>query len=88
MPPLRKMLAHYGTDMKKKYDQMLAVLAICEALTPNLPLDSQTRQALHESLGEKILRMQREEYGIFTDIFSYICPKFIVRGGSLNTLEP
>ncbi|XP_078428998.1 RNA polymerase I-associated factor PAF67 [Wolffia australiana] len=65
----------------KKNEQMYALLAICLSLCPQTKLvDESVLSQLKEKYNDKMLRMQRfddEAYGIYDELFSYACPKFI-----------
>ncbi|KAG4302160.1 hypothetical protein PCK1_001432 [Pneumocystis canis] len=63
----------------KKGDQMYALLAMCIALCP-IRIDDNLHILLKEKYGEELLKMQRggpECIPVFTELFSYACPKFI-----------
>lgn len=65
----------------KKNEQMYALLAVCLSLCPQTKLvDESVNSQLREKYGEKMLRMQRyddEAFGVYDELFSYACPKFI-----------
>ncbi|XP_010445193.1 PREDICTED: eukaryotic translation initiation factor 3 subunit L-like [Camelina sativa] len=65
----------------KKNEQMYALLAVCLSLYPQTKLvDDFVNSQLREKYGEKMMRMQRyddEAFGIYDELFSYACPKFI-----------
>ncbi|KTW31839.1 uncharacterized protein T551_01100 [Pneumocystis jirovecii RU7] len=63
----------------KKSDQMYALLAMCIALCP-VRIDDNLHIILKEKYGEQLLKMQRggpECIPVFTELFSFACPKFI-----------
>ncbi|CAH2044434.1 unnamed protein product [Thlaspi arvense] len=68
-------------QLLKKNEQMYALLAVCLSLCPQTKLvDESVNSQLREKYGEKTLRMQRyddEAFGIYDELFSYACPKFI-----------
>ncbi|KFK27817.1 hypothetical protein AALP_AA8G433700 [Arabis alpina] len=65
----------------KKNEQMYALLAVCLSLCPQTKLvDESVNSQLREKYGEKMARMQRyddEAFGVYDELFSYACPKFI-----------
>lgn len=68
-------------QLLKKNEQMYALLAVCLSLCPQTKLvDESVNSQLREKYGEKMMRMQRyddEAFGIYDELFSYACPKFI-----------
>ncbi|KTW30792.1 hypothetical protein T552_00504 [Pneumocystis carinii B80] len=65
--------------ISKKSDQMYALLAICIALCP-IRIDDNLFILLKEKYGEQLLKMQRggpESIPVFSELFSFSCPKFI-----------
>lgn len=65
----------------KKNEQMYALLAVSLSLCPQTKLvDESVNSQLREKYGDKMMRMQRyddEAFGIYDELFSYACPKFI-----------
>ena len=65
----------------KKNEQMYALLAICLSLCPQTQLvDENVVNQLKEKYNDKMMRMQRfddDAYGLYDELFSYACPKFI-----------
>ncbi|KAL1212675.1 hypothetical protein V5N11_021234 [Cardamine amara subsp. amara] len=65
----------------KKNEQMYALLAVSLSLCPQTKLvDESVNTQLREKYGDKMMRMQRyddEAFGIYDELFSYACPKFI-----------
>nr|VDD26986.1 unnamed protein product [Brassica oleracea] len=60
---------------------MYALHAVCLSLCPQTELvDESVNSQLREKYGEKMMRMQRfddEAFGVYDELFSYACPKFI-----------
>jgi translation initiation factor 3 subunit L len=63
----------------KKNEQMFALLAITSALCPPAlaDLNETVLNLLQEKYGEKRQRMVLGDQGVFDELFSYACPKFI-----------
>lgn len=63
-------------EIKKKVEQMYALLCICVVLCPQR-IDESVNQQLREKVGDKMLKMQKGDTSIFEECFSKACPKFI-----------
>eukprot|EP00897_Mesotaenium_endlicherianum_P001707 jgi/Mesen1/1564/ME000134S00682 len=62
----------------KKNEQMYSLLAICLTLCPQSKLvEEGVNAALREKHADKMLRMQRGDEGVYDELFSMACPKFI-----------
>jgi translation initiation factor 3 subunit L len=63
--------------MKKMLDKILALTAVCVALSPGVRLDDQVREMMESKYPEKIRRMQIGNITAFSDLFESACPRFI-----------
>ena len=65
-------------QLAKKAEQMYALLAIAYTLCPSAALlDDGVKNALQDKYNEKMVKMSLGEEGLFDELFSYACPKFI-----------
>lgn len=65
-------------QLVKKAEQMYALLAVAVALCPaHKLLEDGVKSALAEKYAEKMVRMAGGEEGIYDELFSYACPKFV-----------
>ena len=63
----------------KKAEQMYALLGTAIVLCPQYKLlDETVKNALQEKYAEKMVKMSMGDEGIFDELFSYACPKFIL----------
>ncbi|XP_063931535.1 eukaryotic translation initiation factor 3 subunit L-like [Zophobas morio] len=63
----------------KKTSQLHQLLAIAVSLQPQR-IDEQLHGALRETLGEKLLKLQKGDLETYQDMFLFSCPKFIPVG--------
>jgi len=63
-------------SMMKKNEQMYSLLAIGVALCPQR-IDENVHTTLRDKCGEQLNRIQRGEFNVFKDLFSFACPKFV-----------
>jgi translation initiation factor 3 subunit L len=62
----------------KKAEQMYALLAIAVALCPQHKLlEDGVKSALADKYAEKMVKMNGGDEGVYDELFSYACPKFI-----------
>ena len=73
---VRSSAAH--EQVLKKGEHMYALLAVAAALCPQCKLDEGVRSALNEKYAEKIAKMGGGDEGVFDELFSLACPKFII----------
>jgi len=71
---------------------MYALLALSLSLCPQTKLvDESVNSQLRDKYGEKMMRMLRsddEAFGIYDELFSYACPKFITPSAPPTFEEP
>ncbi|AED93480.1 putative proteasome component (PCI) domain, translation initiation factor 3 complex subunit L [Arabidopsis thaliana] len=79
-------------QLLKKNEQMYALLALSLSLCPQTKLvDESVNSQLRDKYGEKMMRMLRsddEAFGIYDELFSYACPKFITPSAPPTFEEP
>lgn len=63
--------------MKKMLDKMLALTAICVALSPGVRLDDQVRELMEGKYSDRVRRIQAGNVTVCSDLFESSCPKFI-----------
>jgi len=67
----------YDEIVKKKNEQIYALLAITVSLCPQR-IDENLHVVLREKNSEKLQRMQRGDLVAFEEVFQYACPKFVI----------
>ena len=66
-------------QLMKKNEQVAALLAICQSLYPQTRVyDDRVEAMLKEKFVEKHQRLAKGDEGVFDEMFSYACPKFIL----------
>jgi len=65
-----------GYVVSKKRTQLFNLLAIAITISPQR-IDESVQQSLLEICGDKMTKMQKGEIGLFQELFSYGCPKFV-----------
>jgi len=63
-------------QLGKKVEQIYSLLAIAVSLYPTR-IDELVHANLREKFSEKMQRMQRAEFTVYEEMFSFACPKFI-----------
>jgi translation initiation factor 3 subunit L len=63
--------------MKKMLDKMLALTAICVALSPGVRVDDQVRELMESKYSDRVRRIQMGNTTACSDLFESSCPKFI-----------
>eukprot|EP01132_Coremiostelium_polycephalum_P004251 gene4251-5320_t len=61
---------------EKKIDKMYALLCICQALYPN-KIDENVNTLLKEKFGDKLLRLQKGEIGVYEELFTFAAPRCV-----------